>query len=222
MEYPAKMMSQHFTSMLEHLKVSSLINKTRNQASSSNPIPTSQQQQQQNSDSKVKSYGTDDIEHHKIIKNNGTIPILIENHTNNSSIKYESKNFNDTKVTNVVNNSSVSVNSEENNQLTDMNSAVAGVIINCETNRNNSLGMDTNSVRRHSFNTLNACPMTGQQSRKQSYVIKPIKLKNVSSQQEYYDTLYTRATEVSFLKYKIFYFSFKFCKSMQFCLFIMW
>lgn len=198
MEYPAKMMSQHFTSMLEHLKVSSLINKTRSQASSSNTITTSQQQ---NSDSKVKSYGTDDIDNHKIIKNNGTVPILIENHTNNSSIKYESNSFNDTKITNVVN--SIPVNScKENNQLQQMqlkeiNSAGGVVVNNFESNK--LLGIDTNiSVRRNSSNTLNACPMTGQQSRKQSYVIKPIKLKNVSSQQECYDTLYTRATEVSF------------------------
>lgn len=58
-----------------------------------------------------------------------------------------------------------------------------------------------NHVCEKSQNELNATKLSGRPNdmRKQSFVIKPIKLKNVTTKVETYDTLYTRGTEVSMI-----------------------
>lgn len=217
MEYPAKMMSQHFTSMLEHLKVSSLINKTRNnQASSSSTNNTSSNEKERHNSIDQ----TDNSTVSSPLLHNRSNVLVMQNHKRVSDGDGSEKLLsNNPNGINVNCNNQIQENGtkakEENNvgtmsECNDINTSVRQV-----TNINNSSCAKSNNpgieiVPPSSMNCnvgmggSMGCPIMGlqqqqqhQQQRKQSFVIKPIKLKNVITQAETYDTLYTRATEVS-------------------------
>lgn len=211
MEYPAKMMSQHFTSMLEHLKVSSLINKTRNsnQASSSSTNNTPSNEKELNSIDQTDSSSSSPI------LNNRSNVIVIQNHSDGAICEKLQSNSNNLSGINVNCNNQVQANGtkvkEINNigtvsKCNDISNTHRQVTnnISCVKSNNPVLGIEIFPPPTNCISIGNSgCPIMGlqqhpqQQQRKQSFVIKPIKLKNVITQAETYDTLYTRATEVS-------------------------
>lgn len=217
MEYPAKMMSQHFTSMLEHLKVSSLINKTRNNQASSSSTNNSKSNNEKELNNSIDQ--TDNISVSSPILNNQSNVLAVQKHDQVSSC--EKLLANNPNGINVNCNNQVQENGtkgkEENNvgtmsKCNDINNSTRQVTnINnssCINSKNKNPVLEIEIFPPSSTNCIvnsMGCPIMGlqqhpqqqQQQRKQSFVIKPIKLKNVITQAETYDTLYTRATEVS-------------------------
>lgn len=203
MEYPAKMMSQHFTSMLEHLKVSSLMSKTRNnQASSSSTNNTASNEKELNSIDHTDTSSSSPVLNNRVMQNHSAdevipcekwqnnlfgINVNFNNQVQANGTKVKEENDSPRQVTN-------------NNSCVKSNNPVLGIEIDPPSSTTNCIGGGVVGS--------SACPIMGmqhqqQQQRKQSFVIKPIKLKNVISQAETYDTLYTRATEVSTRKISV-------------------
>lgn len=217
MEYNAKMMSQHLTSMLEHLKVSSLISKTRNTPAPAAPSSSSNNHNIDQPDSSALSNNRATNNH----DNNGDNLCdvkLLANNPNGINVNFNNQiQANGTKVKEENNVGTISKCNDINNtprQVTNNSNSCVVVV-----NRSSNPVLEI--IPPPSTNYTTTCPMISmqqplphqQQQRKQSFVIKPIKLKNVMSQVETYDTLYPGATEVS--KYVLFFNAFLYRKKLN-------
>lgn len=219
MEYPAKMMSQHFNSMLEHLKVSSLINKTKNNQGSSSSSTNNSHEKEINSidhtdnSSVTSSSPILNNRPNVIIQNNTSAcekmhqqphntmsnnPIGISVNSNNQIQSNGTNKIQEEKCNNINNDISNSTREVTNNFNSCEKSNSSNVL--CVGNKTSKTSSGSSSLNFINIGS-GGCPIMGsQQQRKQSFVIKPIKLKNIITQAETYDTLYTRATEVSYEK----------------------
>lgn len=262
MALPTKMMTQHLNSMLEHLKVSSLIksrNQTSSSSSSSNSTNTSSTSNhmtifsrsnscnshtpatatdanQDQVDNSVVTIVQNNLQHLSNHNSSNTCNSILSTttlpnhctepnkptHINDNelgsdkvSFNYQQKEQQSMETTSTVN--SFNVNNKNNQDkstevtvVAPNNQQNATKVLQIITKRgsiNSGRGGNEQSSRLLDVNTTinpygagvttNNAGAIGQcGQRKQSFVVKPIKLKNVITKAETYDTLYTRGVEV--------------------------
>lgn len=175
MELPPKIMLQHFNSMLEHLKVPSLIKKNNTKSSAkTSPTTAGPGDQVDKSAGRIANHSkvTELVNHFG--NNNGKATSGYQNHTSDNADQRLPANNNNVPI--VVKASEAISKSADNSPM--------------PARQHNSLPvsglLDVGS---------GAPVVVGQ--RKLSSVMKPIKLRNITSEAETYDTLHTKGVEVS-------------------------
>lgn len=221
MELPTKMMTQHLNSMLEHLKVSGLI-KSRNQSTSStnttnnNSTSTATKLEEKckgvpgkNSSAYINST-SDQVDnsgvilannvlhvtnHRGVVNDSNCLPTAVGNHcltaTEKATVTTTRTTLNHHHDDNRRQFNSIPIVSKM--EVISSGTNVTSMAPNNGTAPMSGL-LDVRMVNCSGSATANA---SGSGQRKQSFVVKPIKLKNVITKAETYDTLYTRGVDVS-------------------------